>query len=183
MFFLWATFSLSFFAWNIQMYFSSAVDVWMHKDDGGVYRKDAFVFSRANEQQNNRSRVWNMEARCEMRAVNRHRQWTSLTRWPTDTLAHILGLSHTDALRAHTHTMQQWSPRDKWAERCGVTGHWALHSFNEACSQWGLTRGAIPVCFHYYCTTAEAGRTIETTCGTHNLTQEEALSSGILKPK
>lgn len=104
MFFLWATFSLSFFAWNIQMYLSSAVDVWMHKDDGGVYSKDAFVFSRANEQQNNRSRVWNTEARCEMRAVNRHRQWTSLTRWPTDTLAHILGLSHTDTLRAHTHT-------------------------------------------------------------------------------
>lgn len=86
------------------MYFSGAVGVCMHKDGVGVHCKDASVFSRANEQQNDRSRVRNTEARCEMRAVNRHRQWTSLTRWPTDTLAHILGLSHTDTLRAHTHT-------------------------------------------------------------------------------
>ena len=178
-FFFWATLSWSFspFSYEIFKCFSAARQMYeCIKTTEVFYRRDVFVFSRVNERQNNRNRVWNWEARCETRAVNRHRQWTSLTRWPTDTLAYILGLSH-------THTMQQWSPRDKWAERCGVTGHWALHSFNEACSHRGLARGGIPVCFHYYCTTAEAGRTIEMTCGTHNLTQEEALSSGILEPK
>lgn len=62
--------------------------------------------------------------------------------------------------RRVSNTVTYWKPSlplalrpDKWAGRCSATGHWALRSFNEACSQRGPAGAAIPVCFHYYCTT------------------------------
>jgi len=55
-----------------------------------------------------------------------------------------------------TQQLSKWSLPDKWTERCGVTDYWALHSFNEACSQRGLTGDAAPVCFHYHRSTLAA---------------------------
>ncbi len=71
--------------------------------DRCVYCEDVFVCLClcVNEQA---KRYLMHEACGEMKAANRHRQWTSLTQWPTDTLAYILGLSHTDTLvRTHNH--------------------------------------------------------------------------------
>lgn len=68
------------------------------------------------------------------------------------TRAHILPVT---PLCRHT-----GRPLNKWAERCGVTDHWALHGFNEAYNRWDW-----PEWLHQYVsiTTAAPGTPVRMT--------------------